>query len=275
MTNVRRLGTKSKQLAPVGQTPNRRRNFGADQSTTDTVGGGLAHRLRITAEVTVSKLFPAGFCWQWGSGVAESMGMGAETAGFAFTTGMFDACGVTLGHIAFYTIAKGVYLPNLDGKEVAQTGLLLGSAAFCSGGLWQPLQNLTTEGWSFTPAAFFVGGGCTLAFWGGLRIFRKLYSGMGLDKVAAPDASNLFKDLQLSVSIGGAGAAFVGTDAASYVGAHTAGVDTNWLRPIVGVEEADAALVGMTKAGTSTAIGFAAYQMVQNIVWPAGKNWTD
>lgn len=245
----------------------------ASDTTTDTAGGGLAQRLRVTAEVTVSKLFPAGFAWQAGSILAENMGMGAESAGFAVTTGFTDACGVCLGHVVFYTIAKGIYLPDIDPAEVRQTGLLLGSAAFFSGGLWQPLQNFTVaQDMSFTPAALVVGGGCTMAFFAGLKVWRAIYSAMGLSKVAENSPDNFGKDLQLSVSIGGAGAAFVGTCATDYV---MAGVDTNWLRPIVGVEDGMSNLTGMTLAGSSTAIGFSAYQMVQNLAWPAGENWTD
>jgi len=248
------------------------KNFASD-TTTDTAGGGLAQRLRITAEVTVSKLFPAGFAWQGGSILAENMGMGAETAGFAVTTGFTDACGVCLGHVLFYSLAKNVYLPGLDMDEVKQTGLLLGSAAFFSGGLWQPLQNFTiAQGMSFTPAALFVGGGCTMAFFAGLKIWRAIYPALGLSRVAKNSPDNFGKDLQLSVSIGGAGAAFVGTCAGDYI---VAGADTNWLRPIVGVEDGMSNLTGMTLAGSSTAIGFSAYQMVQNLAWPRGQNWTD
>lgn len=245
----------------------------ASDTTTDTAGSGLAQRLRITAEVTVSKLFPAGFCWQAGSILAENMGMGAETAGFAVTTGLTDALGVCAGHVAFYTLAKSIYLPNIELDEVRQTGLLLGSAAFFSGGLWQPLQNFTiAEGMAFTPAALVVGGGCTMAFFAGLKVWRAVYSGMGLSRVAGNSSDNFGKDLQLSVSIGGASAAFVGTCATDYI---VAGADTNWLRPIVGIEDSFGQLQGCTTAGLSTAIGFSAYQMGQNLAWPAGKNWTD
>ena len=83
------------------------------------------------------------------------------------------------------------------------------------------------------------------------------------------DYNNLKADAALSVSIGGASGAFVGTDTA-YLGG-----SGNFLRPIVGVEGTDAALVASTKAGLSTAIGFAAVQSAQNIAYSKGKNWTD
>jgi len=226
----------------------------------------LGHRLRITAEVTVSKLFPAGFCWQYGSIVAENaFGFTADSVGFALTTGAFDAVGVALGHTVFYTLAKKVYLPDLDLQEVRQTGALLGSAAFFSGTAWQPTVNCLSS-LSFTPAALCTMGACTAAFFAGLRVFRTIYPSLGMDFVARGSADNFGKDLQLSVAIGGAGAAFVGTDVS---------FASNWLRPLVGVEDNMSDIVGMVRAGSSTALGFAAVQMVQNVAWPTGKNWAD
>lgn len=237
------------------------RTFADDVAASE---GGLAHRMRITAEVTVSKLFPAGFMWQFGSVVAEGAGMTATDAGFFLTTGVFDGIGVAVGHTVFYTLAKGIYLPNIDLREVRHTGILLGAAAFCSGTAWQPLVNFAAD-WSFNSALAFTGAGCTLAFLGGLRIGRRIWPSLGLDQVAGPEG-NFSKDTQLSVAIGGAGACFVGTDIS---------FADNWLRPIVGVEEHMSNVTGMITAGSSTALGFLAVQMSQNIVVPKGVNWTD
>jgi hypothetical protein len=74
-------------------------------------------------------------------------------------------------------------------------------------------------------------------------------------------------DAQLSVAIGGATGAFVGTDV-SYG-------DANWLRGLVGVEDTDADLLGMAKAGSSTVLGFSTLQMMQNMTVPRRKNWVD
>jgi hypothetical protein len=72
----------------------------------------------------------------------------------------------------------------------------------------------------------------------------------------------------LSVSIGGATAAFVGTDVSFAAG-------TNWLQPLVGIPPGTAPLVGCLSAGSSTALGFTCVQSLQNVVLPAGKNWVD
>ena len=55
--------------------------------------GGMANRFLVTAEVTVSKIFPAGFGWQSASVVADGMGMQADSFNFAVTTGAGDAVG--------------------------------------------------------------------------------------------------------------------------------------------------------------------------------------
>ena len=87
--------------------------------------------------------------------------------------------------------------------------------------------------------------------------------------IDAGNYKNLKNDASLSLAIGGASGAFVGTDVA-YLGG-----EGNFLRPIVGVEPDMSQLVGCTRAGTSTAIGFAAAQSVENVVWTKGKNWID
>ena len=79
----------------------------------------------------------------------------------------------------------------------------------------------------------------------------------------------LANDALLSISIGGATAFFVGTDVAYADGAG------NWLRPVVGIEDAEAAAIGCVKAGCSTALGFVSAQSLQNLVMPAGKCWVD
>ena len=53
------------------------------------------------------------------------------------------------------------------------------------------------------------------------------------------------------------------------------GGEGNFLRPIVGVEDVDSDLLGVAKAGTSTALGFVAFQSVQNVTFKAGTAWLD
>ena len=105
-----------------------------------TASSGLAKRFVATAEVTVSKIFPAGFGWQTSSIIAENhLGYAADSAAFALTTGLGDAVGVLAGHTAYYAAKKATVDSSIDMEREAHVGVLLGSAAFCSGTAWQPL----------------------------------------------------------------------------------------------------------------------------------------
>ena len=84
--------------------------------------------------------------------------------------------------------------------------------------------------------------------------------------VEGTNYGNLKADGMLSVAIGGATGAFVGTDVS---------FADNWMRPLLGVEEGMSDIAGCVTAGSSTAIGFAALQTVENVAVPAGKNWVD
>ena len=99
-------------------------------------------RMVSTAEVMVSKIFPAGFGWQGASVVAENAGFDGASLNFALTTGAGDFLGVLTGHTLYMAIKKGVTgSDDINITHEAQTGLLLGSAAFCSGTVWQPIVN--------------------------------------------------------------------------------------------------------------------------------------
>lgn len=92
----------------------------------------------VTAEVGVSKIFPAGFGWQTGAYFAEKAGLEATDLSFFLSTGVGDGLGVCLGHTV-YMAGKKAVTGNAEidmGKEV-QVGIMLGSAAVCSGGVWQ------------------------------------------------------------------------------------------------------------------------------------------
>merc|ERR1711934_1019387 len=86
----------------------------------------LANRIYVTAEVMVSKIFPAGFCWQGASVVAGNMGHEADSVPFFLMTGAGDAAGVFLGHTAFYAIKKAVYDPTISMSSTIHTSILLG-----------------------------------------------------------------------------------------------------------------------------------------------------
>ena len=228
----------------------------------------LKHRFVAMAEVTVSKIFPAGFGWQLGSIFAADAGFQTTSLSFAIATGAGDFCGVLLGHTAFYAIKKAINNDDESIESIASTGLFLASAAFCSGSVWQPVVNLLQSGnlsyLSVTAGTTLV---CAGAFFTGLRAGRIFYPRLGV-LVAPPSYKNLKNDSALSFAIGGAGGGFVGTDV-TYL------PEENLLKAVVGIEAQDANLVACIKAGSATSLGFAALQGAQNFVYPEGKNWTD
>ena len=95
-------------------------------------GGDLGSRFSSTVDVIVSKLFPAGFCWQLASMMTKS---DASSAKFAITTGAGEAAGVLGGHV-LYSLIKGGY-----DKSVLESALLLATGTLCSGTSWQPVVN--------------------------------------------------------------------------------------------------------------------------------------
>lgn len=71
-------------------------------------------RHATTAEATVSKIFPAGFEWQFSSIVAENTsGYAPKTMSFALTTGVDDAVGVLGGHMFYFSAKKAVTGKNI------------------------------------------------------------------------------------------------------------------------------------------------------------------
>ena len=198
--------------------------------------------------------------------LAENMGFEATDAMFALTTGAGDATGVLIGHTGYYFL-KSMVDPTVDAKQEVHTGIFLASAAFCSGGVWQPIVNLLQgANLSFTSVLTGTTVATMSAFYIGLRGGRSIY--INFLKIAPADYDNLRGDAQLSVAIGGACGAFVGTDTAYLP-------DQNYLKGIVGIGDTDSALTGCIKAGSSTALGFNVVQTVENLVYPAKKCWTD
>lgn len=232
-------------------------------------GKTLAHRFQVTAEVMVSKIFPAGFAWQGASILAENSGMSADSLSFALTTGIGDGLGVLTGHTLFMVVKKAITgNKDIDVANELQTGILLGSAAFCSGTAWQPVVDaFTATGYGFNTAAAGTTIACGLAFFGGLRLSRAVYPHLGMSAVEPASYSNLKSDATLSMSVGGATGAFVGTDV-------TFGAQ-NWLSPVVGIEDNMTSLTSMVTAGGSTALGFATFQGLQNVSFRRGKSWLD
>lgn len=241
----------------------------------------MLNRFFVSTEVMVSKIFPAGFGWQGGSLVAASMGLQATELPFFLMTGVGDALGVGLGHF-FYMAAKNALGYKQDLTTQFHTSVMLSTACIFSGTAWQPVVNFFhgTAGLDFNSVALATTLCCTGAFFTGLRVARALWSPL-LSGVAKASYANLKADALLSVAVGGATGAFVGTDVtfATTTGADGLAtgvpVDSNWLRPIVGIEAEASQLQGMALAGSSTALGFAVVQTAENVVLARGKNWVD
>ena len=230
---------------------------------------GLLSRFIVTAEVTVSKIFPAGFGWQTSSIIAsENFGYAPDTMNFAMTTGLGDAIGVLGGHVAYYGLKKAAVDSEINMAAEAQTGILLASAAFCSGTAWQPIVN-ALQGANLSFMEVFTGTwvGCGLAFYGGLRVGRTILSGY-LEHIHEPTYENSKNDASLSVAIGGATGFFVGTDAAYLP-------EQNFLIKVVGIQDGTPDLVGCAIAGSSTSLGFVSAQSALNMIYPAKKCWND
>jgi hypothetical protein len=229
----------------------------------------MVDRFVVTAEVTVSKIFPAGFGWQTASIIADTqLGYASDTMAFAMTTVFGDAVGVLGGHLAFYGAKKAATGANINMTKELHTGILLGSAAFCSGTAWQPIVD-ALQGANLSFMQVFTGTwiGCGTAFYLGLRAGRTILSGY-LEHVQEPTYANSLHDKSLSAAIGGATGFFVGTDAAYLP-------DQNFLIDVVGIKEGTPDLVGCAIAGTSTSLGFVSAQSALNAVYPKGKCWND
>jgi hypothetical protein len=268
---IQRLSDKELALLKAGVA----RNELSHTQETDqdaSILSSLANRFSVTAEVALSKIAPAGFGWQLGSEVAGNLGFEADQMGFFLSTGIGDALGVAIGHYLWFAAKDKLVAPQ-DMTVQGHTSILLGSACILSGTAWQPTVNFLhdTAHLDFNGCALGAMAGCGMAFYTGLRLFRALYS-PSLSGVAPASYANLKADALLSFAVGGGTGAFVGTDV-SFVGAD--GVDTNWLRPALGVEEGFSPLKGACVAGTATASGFTVAQSALNVTLPPGKNWVD
>ena len=240
----------------------------AEEVTKKSLGDIFASRVGTTAEVAISKIFMAGFGWQGFSCIAEAYGLAADTASFALVTGLGDFTGVCLGHSLWMLGKSALVDDTIDTTAEIHTGILLGTAAFFSGTTWQPLVNLLhdTLHLGFNETCLLTMAGCGMAFYGGLRIGRTIYSPI-LYGVEECNYANLKADAALSISVGAATGCFVGTDLS--FGAE------NWMGGVLGVQDSFSPLHGMMLAGSSTAVGFTAVQMVQNVAVAPGRNWVD
>jgi hypothetical protein len=225
----------------------------------------LLARFTTTAEVTVSKIFPAGFGWQTGGIVANGLGM--EGMNFALMTGLGDAIGVFAGHCLYYAAKKQVLEDSsIDMTKEWHSGVLLGGAAFCSGTAWQPVVNaLQGAGCSYNEVFSGTFVACAVAFYTGLRLGRTV---LPFHTIERPTFENSCTDAALSTAIGGAAGFFTGTDAVYLP-------EQNFLLHVVGIPDGTPDLVGAAIAGTSTSLGFFTVQSGLNVTYPKGTCWND
>ena len=107
----------------------------SDRSDTieqESIAGLIGRRFFTTAEVAISKIFPAGFGWQGGALAAGMLGYGATDVPMFLMAGLGDAIGVGLGHYA-YMCAKDALGYKQDLTAQAHTSVLLSTACVFSG----------------------------------------------------------------------------------------------------------------------------------------------
>lgn len=228
--------------------------------------GSAGERMITSAEVAVSKIFPAGAGWQLASIVADGCGFAPTSLAFFAAVGLGDCSGVFLGHFLYQTLKK-VLGSKIDLNAEAQTASLLGGAAFFSGSAWQPALNVFNKlGMTFTQSLVGMCFATTFAFFVGLRVMRRVLSGF-MPAVEGITYDNQESDLALSAAVGTGCGFFVGTDVS--FGA------ANWLAPIVGIESHFSTAKAAVAAGLSTTIGFIANMLVQAAALPARTCWID
>lgn len=229
--------------------------------------GSFGSRIASSAEVTVSKIFPAGAGWQLASLVAENSGFSPTSFAFFATVGLGDCSGVFLGHFCYQAAKKVILNAKIDLGTEFQVASLLGGAAFFSGAAWQPALNaFNALGFTFAQSLLGVGIATTFAFFAGLRIMRRLLCGI-MPAVEGVTYDNQEADLALSAAVGSGCGAFVGTDVS--FGA------ANWLAPVVGIQAHFSAARAAIAAGLSTSIGFLANMLVQAATLPSKTCWID
>ena len=226
-------------------------------------GFPLAARFKVTAEVSVSKIGPAGAGW-WAANAlaADHLGFASTDMGYFVTTGLGDASAVFLGH-SLYFLCKSSVVPGISMAKEMQTGAFLAGATFLSGFVWQPICNVL-ETQPFLVAATGVGVGCGSAFFTGLRLGRRLLPFPAVDYATN---TNLRDDASLSVAIGGATGTFVGVvvDFA----------DNPFLGTSIAILATASTLSGCFSSSQATILGFGVIQAFQNLLFPKGTNWID
>ena len=131
----------------------------------------------------------------------DAAGHEADSLAFSAYTGVGDGIAVAAGHTSYYAAKKAIVDPNINIGEQAGLGVWLGSAAVCSGALWQPLVNAlqASEKLPFNAVMGATMVGCGGAFLTGLRVGRFVFPWM-----PGCDNGNFSTDAYLSMAIGSA-----------------------------------------------------------------------
>jgi len=225
-------------------------------------------RMATSAEVAVSKIFPAGAGWQLASAVADGCGFATTSLPFFCLVGLGDLSGVALGHVTYQFLKKKLFgATSISIGAEVQTAALFGGAAFFSGACWQiALNAFNTLGFTFTQALAGVSLSSTVAFFAGLRIMRRLLS-PSMPAVEGITYDNQESDLALAAAVGVGCGFFVGTDV-SFGSA-------NWLAWVVGIQEHFSIARAAVAAGLSTSIGFIVNMLWQSASLPKKTCWID
>ena len=229
----------------------------------------LAARFKVTAEVCVSKIGPAGAGW-WAANAfaADYLRYAPTDIGYFATTGLGDASAVFLGHSTYF-LCKSMLVPSAKISMLAetQTATFLAGATFLSGFVWQPVCNIF-ESSPFAVAAAATGIGCGSAFFAGLRLGRTVLGSSGLfSYVEPPNLANLKDDAALSVAIAGATGTFVGVVVDF--------PDNPFIGTSIGILATASTASGCFSSSQATILGFGATQTAQNLLFPKGSNWID
>lgn len=217
--------------------------------------------LLTDVEIAVSKIFPAGFCWQLFSSIAENQGLHSSSLGFYALTGLGDAIGVGAGHLFYHSLKRptvrfansrvGTDWKEPDFDKDIKISAWLSCAAFASGGLWQPTVNVlsmvSSDALLMGP---ITGIACGSIFLGGLRSGRRVFD-------LQPNYQNAKDDAVLSCKVAGGTGLFVTT---------VTGLQNNVFEGLLGITENMPPLDACMTAGSSTLMGFLAVAGLTNAV---------
>ena len=219
-----------------------------------------------TTEIIISKIFPAGCGWQYGSIVATHNYYIPSDISFMLTCGIYQGMAVGVGHWLYMMTKKNTtdYIHHtirpenpIDMTLETYKAIQFGTASVVTGTVWQPTVDLLRYDGFYTTA---IGTGITCGAF--------FFTGLTLSKYICRPKTNqiinrgtIAKDALLSISIGGANAMSVATDPI---------IHGNILTPIYGIGDM-LAYNSIYIAGFSTASGFMVIQFIQNFK----PNWID